>query len=212
MGRNRNYVEDVHDLEDLDHEADHLVLDLDHDQDLAPGEEVTKEVDPNLGAAVDPHHQRIVPVQGAEAQAQNVIDHVHVQEIVPIKIKMVATANLATDLVLDLDRVTVDLDPDLDLVVPKMIETNVLERTKKKYTNENKQILVKIHFEYYYIPLFQIQDYNCNSSNHHSKHWYFFVKKTCKFFGKIVFFAPNSFDFFFHNSFLYFLHGLLQNY
>ena len=124
-------MEDVHDLEDLDHGADHLVLDLDHDQDLAPGEEVTKEVDPNLGAAVDPHHLRIVPVQGAEAQAQNVIDHVHVQEIVPIKIKMVATANLATDLVLDLDRVTVDLDPDLDLVVPKMIETNVLERTKK---------------------------------------------------------------------------------
>ena len=30
-------MEDVHDLEDLDHEADHLVLDLDHDQDLAPG-------------------------------------------------------------------------------------------------------------------------------------------------------------------------------
>merc|ERR1711874_915630 len=131
---NRNYVEDVHDLEDLDQEADHLVLDLDHDQDLVPGEEVTKEVDPNPGAVVDPHHLRIVPVQ----------------EIVPIKIKMAAIANLATDLVLDLDRVTVDLDPDLDLVVPKMIETNVLERTKKKYTNENKQISVKIHFEYYY--------------------------------------------------------------
>ena len=143
-------MEDVHDLEDLDHEADRLVLDLDHDQDLVPGEEVTKEVDPNPGAAVDPHHQRIVPVQGAGAQAQNVIDHVHVQEIVPIKIKMAVIVNLATDLVLDLDRVTVDLDPDLDLVVPKMIETNVLERTKKKYTNENKQISVKIHFEYYY--------------------------------------------------------------
>merc|ERR1712062_704727 len=102
------------------------------------GEEVTKEVDPNPGAVVDPHHLRIVPVQEAGAQALNVTDHVHVQEIVPIKIKMAAIANLATDLVLDLDRVTVDLDPDLDLVVPKMIETNVLERTKK-YTNKTNK-------------------------------------------------------------------------
>merc|ERR1712062_447182 len=102
------------------------------------GEEVTKEVDPNPGAVVDPHHLRIVPVQEAGAQALNVTDHVHVQEIVPIKIKMVATANLATDLVLDLDRVTVGLDPDLDLVVPKMIETNVLERTKKSTNKTNK--------------------------------------------------------------------------
>ena len=57
--RNQNYVEDVHDLEDLDHEADHLVLDLDHDQDLAPGEEVTKEVDPNPGAEADHLHLKI---------------------------------------------------------------------------------------------------------------------------------------------------------
>ena len=51
-------MEDVHDLEDLDHEADHLVLDLDHDQDLAPGEDVTKEVNPNPGTAVDLYHLR----------------------------------------------------------------------------------------------------------------------------------------------------------
>ena len=46
-------MEDVH-----DHEVDHLVLDLDHDQDLAPGEDVTKEVNPNPGTAVDPYHPR----------------------------------------------------------------------------------------------------------------------------------------------------------
>ena len=48
--RNQNYMEDVHDLEDHNHEADHLAL------DLPPGEEVTKEVNPNPGAAVDPYH------------------------------------------------------------------------------------------------------------------------------------------------------------
>jgi hypothetical protein len=121
-------VEDVQDLEDLDQGADHLVLDHDLDQDLAPGAAVTRVDDPNPGAAVDPHHPRIVPAPEAEAQAQNeiVLDHA-LQEIVPIKIKMAApSANLATDRVLDLDRQSVSvkhLDPDLDLVVPKMIET-----------------------------------------------------------------------------------------
>ena len=126
-------MEDVQDLEDLDQGADHLVLDHDHDLDLAPGAAVTRVDDPNPGAAVDPHHPRIVPAPEAGAQAQNeiVLDHA-LQEIVPIKIKMAApNANLATDRVLDLDRETMDPDPDLDLVVPKMIETNVLERTKK---------------------------------------------------------------------------------
>lgn len=121
-------MEDVQDLEDLDQGADHLVLDHDHDLDLAPGAAVTRADDPNPGAAVDPHHPRIVPAPEAGAQAQNeiVLDHA-LQEIVPIKIKMEApSANLATDRVLDLDRQSVSvkhLDPDLDLVVPKMIET-----------------------------------------------------------------------------------------
>merc|ERR1711953_229953 len=145
------------------------------------------EVDPNLGAAVDPHHQRIVPVQGAGAQALNVIDHVHVQEIVPIKIKMAAIVNLATDHVLDLDRVTVDLDPDLDLVVPKMIETNVLERTKKVH-NENKQISVKIHFEYYY-PFSKYKITITIVVTTTASIGIFLSKKNCRFFGKIVFFC-----------------------
>jgi len=115
-------VEDVQDLEDRDQGADHLVLDLDPDLDLAPGEAVTKVDDPNPGAAADPTHPRIVPAPEAEAQNENELDHA--QENVPMKIKMAAEiANLATDRVLDLDRETMDPDPDLDLVVPKMIET-----------------------------------------------------------------------------------------
>ena len=45
-------MEDDHDLEDHNHEADHLAL------DLPLGEEVTKEVNPNPGTAVDPYHPR----------------------------------------------------------------------------------------------------------------------------------------------------------
>jgi len=118
-------VEDDQDLEDRDQGADHLVLDLDPDLDLAPGVAATKVDDPNPGAAADPTHPRIGPrAPKAEAQAQEEIDDLdHDQVIVPIKIKMEAIANLATDRVLDLDREKLDPDPDLDLVVPKMIET-----------------------------------------------------------------------------------------
>lgn len=116
-------MEDVQDLEDRDQGADHLVLDLDPDLDLAPGEAVTKVDDPNPGAAADPTHPRIVPAPKAEAQAQE-DDLDHALEIVPIKIKMAAAiAILATDRVLDLDREKMHQDQDLDLVVPKMIET-----------------------------------------------------------------------------------------
>jgi len=116
-------VEDVQDLEDRDQGADHLVLDLDPDLDLAPGEAVTKVDDPNPGVAADPTHPRIVPAPKAEAQPQDENELDHAQENVPMKIKMAAEiANLATDRVLDLDRETMDPDPDLDLqVVPKMV-------------------------------------------------------------------------------------------